>query len=85
MKAERFVRTVRSECLDWWLIVNARHLEHNLSVFIDHYNAHRPHRTLGLGPPNGRSPIENWTGTPPLAMNRHERLGGLLHEYKRAA
>jgi putative transposase len=83
--AERFVQTVRSECLDWLLIVNARHLEHALTVFIDHYNAHRSHRTLGLAPPNGRPPIENWTGTPPLAMNRRDRLGGLLHEYERAA
>jgi transposase InsO family protein len=36
--AERFVRTVRSECLDWLLLLNARHLEHVLAVFIDHYN-----------------------------------------------
>jgi len=40
--AERFVGTVRRECLDWLLIVNRRHLEHVLRVFIDHYNAHRP-------------------------------------------
>jgi hypothetical protein len=36
--AERFVRTVRNECLDWMLIVNARHLERTLTVFVDHYN-----------------------------------------------
>jgi putative transposase len=36
--AERFVRTVRSECLDWLLIVNSRHLERVLAVFFDHYN-----------------------------------------------
>jgi putative transposase len=40
--AERFVRTVRSECLDWLLIVNRRHLERVLRVFVDHYNSHRP-------------------------------------------
>jgi transposase InsO family protein len=40
--AERFVGTVRRECLDWLLIVNRRHLEHVLRVFLDHYNAHRP-------------------------------------------
>jgi transposase InsO family protein len=40
--AERFVRTVRSECLDWLLILNARHLEHVVKVFVDHYNRCRP-------------------------------------------
>ncbi len=47
--AERFVRTARSECLDWLLILNARHLERVLAEFIDHYNGWRPHRQPGLG------------------------------------
>src|SRR6202030_2598025 len=49
--AERFVRTVRSECLDWLLILNQQHLERALEVFVAHYNGHRPHRALGLAPP----------------------------------
>ena len=40
--AERFVRTARSECLDWILILNRRHLERVLRVFVQHYNGHRP-------------------------------------------
>ena len=44
--AERFVRTVRSECLDSLLILNTRHLERVLSVFIDYYNRHWAHRSL---------------------------------------
>jgi hypothetical protein len=36
--AERFVRTVRGECLDWLLILNRRHLERVLRVYVDHYN-----------------------------------------------
>src|SRR4030095_9244829 len=51
--AERFVRTVRTECLDWLLMLSARHLERILGVYMDHYNRHRPHRSLGLTPPNG--------------------------------
>ena len=47
--AERFVRTVRSECLDWLLILNRRHLERVLRVYIDHYNTQRPHRALRFG------------------------------------
>jgi putative transposase len=39
--AERFVRTIRAECLDWLLIVNRKHLERVLRVFVDHYNGHR--------------------------------------------
>src|SRR5438132_7177666 len=53
--AERFVRTARSECLDWLLIMNAGHLERALQVFFDHYNGHRAHRRLGLAPPNRRA------------------------------
>lgn len=81
---ERFIRTARSECLDWLLILNARHLERTLTVFIDHYNGWRPHRALDLAPPNGRPPAR-WTGTQPITLNRRDRLGGLLHEYERAA
>jgi transposase InsO family protein len=83
--AERFVRTVRSECLDWLLIANTRYLERALTGFVDHYNRHRPHRSLELAPPNGRPVIKHWTGTQTLAVRRRDRLGGLLHEYERAA
>ena len=46
--AERWVRTVRAECLDWLLIVGRGHLERILRVYVRHYNEHRPHRALGL-------------------------------------
>src|SRR5437763_15729943 len=49
--AERFVGTVRRECLDWLLILNRRHLEHVLRVYVDHYNRERPHRSLDLRAP----------------------------------
>jgi len=49
--AERFVRTVRNECLDWLLIGSERHLEHVLEVFVEHYNAARPHRGINLQVP----------------------------------
>ena len=82
--AERFVRTVRAECLDWLLIVNRRHLEHVLGVFTDHYNTHRPHRALNLMPPAPTAanvhPIP-----PPAGIERSDRLGELIHEYRVAA
>ena len=70
--SQRFVRTARSECVDWLLIVNAWHLERALSGFIDHYNGYRPHRSLGLLPPNGRPPIETWEGTQPTTVKRRD-------------
>jgi putative transposase len=80
--AERFVRTVRAECLDWLLILNRRHLERVLHVYIEPYNSHRPHRALELQPPQPRQP-------PPRARfgetHRRDRLGGVIHEYYRAA
>ncbi len=44
--AERWVRTVRAECLDWLLIVSRGHLEQVLRVYVRHYNDHRPHWAL---------------------------------------
>ena len=46
--AERFVRTTRTECLDWLLIRDERHLERVLEEFVEHYNAARPHRGIDL-------------------------------------
>ena len=64
---------------------NARHLEHTVKVFVDHHNSGRPHRSLGLVPPNGRPPVNPDTIAEPLNVRRRDRLGGLLHEYERAA
>jgi putative transposase len=83
--AERFVRTARAECLDWLLIVNRRHLERVLRVLVDHYNSHRPHRSLNLGPPEP-SPRRLHALRPPTApIERRDRLGGVIHEYNLAA
>jgi putative transposase len=86
--AERFVRTVRVECLDWLLIVNRRHLARVLRVFVAHYNTQRPHRSLNLQPPQGAEPAQRAEPPPTPAVGeirRHDRLGGLIHEYYRDA
>jgi putative transposase len=82
--AERWIRTVRAECLDWLLIVGRSHLEQVLGVYVEHYNSHRPHRALGLEPPDPSA------GPTAICENRRrvqrrDRLGGLLHEYHRPA
>jgi putative transposase len=83
--AERFVGTVRRECLDWILIINRRQLERVLGVYVDHDNRHRPHRSPGLVAPQPRPHTR--PGAPPESVHvqRSDRLGGLIHEYSAAA
>jgi len=83
--AERFVGTVRRECLDRILIANRRHLQHVLAEFIGHYNGHRPYRALGLAPPELRHPPPTAASPSATAIRRRDRLGGLIHEYTIAA
>jgi transposase InsO family protein len=53
--AERFIRTVRAECLDWLLIANRGHLERVLRVHVEHYNTPRPHRAQAPATVTARS------------------------------
>jgi len=84
--AERWVRTVRQECLDWMLIWGRRHLERVLDEYVRHYNDERPHRSLALRPPRG---IEVRAGPDAVLavahVRRRDRLGGLVHEYYQVA
>jgi putative transposase len=83
--AERWVQTVRTECLDWLLIVGRGHLEQVLRIYVQHYNQHRPHRALGLEPPDP-SAGPTLVGEPRRArVRRCDLLGGVLHEYQQAA
>jgi putative transposase len=79
--AERFVRTVRAECLDWLLILGRHHLEHVLRRYVTHYNAERPHRALALLSPVANAKRNRLADT----IERHDLLGGLIHEYRAAA
>jgi hypothetical protein len=79
--AERWVRTVRSDCLDRILILGRRHLEHVLRVYRHHYNQHRPHRAPRLLPPAGRDPTPVNTVA---CLRRRDLLGGLINEYEPA-
>jgi putative transposase len=80
--AERFIGTLRRECLDHLLIVGPQHLTAVLREYTQHYNAHRPHRSLHQRPPAGDTPPPSGAATPVL---RRDRLGGLLHEYVQVA
>jgi transposase InsO family protein len=82
---ERWIGTVRRECLDRLLVVSRRHLERVLPAYIEHYNAHRPHRSLQQRPPTGSPRLDSATVVALDGVRRHDVLGGLIHEYKRAA
>jgi putative transposase len=94
--AERFVRTVRSECLDHLLVVNQAHLERILRGYARHYNGHRPHQGISqmiparghTAPPLVSANSVSRNGHLPHHLRRIRRrdcLGGLIHEYELAA
>ena len=78
--AERWVRSARTECLDHLLNASEAHLRRVLAEYVGFYNRARPHRGLeqrclvALPPPGRDGPV-----------HRHDRLGGLLHDYYREA
>jgi transposase InsO family protein len=79
---ERFIGTLRRECLDHLLIIGPRHLNAVLREYLAHYNTHRPHRSLDQQPPAGHPPPRSRAIIRPL---RRDRLGGLVHEYVQVA
>jgi putative transposase len=80
--AERWVGTVRRECLDHVLILGRRHLEPVLDAYAEHYNRARPHRSIDLRPPDHAASAEGVVGS---RIRRRDVLGGLIHEYERSA
>jgi hypothetical protein len=83
--AERWVGTVRRACPDWLLITGERHLQQVLRAYPAHDHTARPHRALGLRPPLGPRSYPVSSRARSGAVCRRDRLGGLLHEYARAA
>jgi putative transposase len=77
--AERWVRTVREECLNYLLIVNEAHLRRVLKEYIDYYNHARPHQGLNQHIPIQPSVIGSGE------VQCRNVLGGLIHDYYRAA
>jgi putative transposase len=85
---ERWVGSVRRECLDRLLIVSRRQLLRVLRIYVQHYNRRRPHRALDLEPPDPTPGVALARGdppAPPLTVRRRDLLGGLIHEYQLAA
>ena len=83
--AERWIGTIRRECLDRLLIFSERHLRFVLAEYEAHYNRHRPHRSLNQDAPMARPEISVRGRPGDTAVERTDVLGGLIHEYRRAA
>jgi putative transposase len=81
---ERWVQTCRRELLDRTLIWNQHHLFHVLREFERFYNGHRPHQGIANARPLP-PPITDADQIAQLNIRRHQRLGGILHEYQHAA
>jgi len=72
--AERWVRSVRNECLDRTLVFGRRHLQQILRAYLTHYNTERPHHSLALASPE-RKPREV-RGSPPREVRAGTCLAG---------
>jgi putative transposase len=84
--AERWVRSLREECLDHFLICGPRHLDHIVKEYVEHFNLERPHQGVGNVP----LPVAAGNEPPVLKfpsgkVKCRQRLGGLLKHYYRAA
>jgi transposase InsO family protein len=84
---ERWIQSCRHELLDRTLIWNQAHLLHALRKYERHHNDHRPHRGIANARPLRPlpEPIADPATLTRLRIRRHDRLGGLLHEYDHAA
>jgi putative transposase len=83
--AERWVRTVRRECLDRVLIYNPRHLLAVLGEFVEHYNEHRPHQSRDQRPPDAMDTGPAVVDLASVRVRRRKILNGLISEYSQAA
>ncbi len=91
---ERWIQSCHHELLDRTVIWNQTHLPHALREYEQHHNAHRPHRGItNARPPHPlpepitahRSPLTDPATVTRLDIRRHDRLGGIIHEYQHAA
>jgi putative transposase len=86
--AERWVQTLRVECLDHFLVLGESHLRHIVKEFVEHYNFDRPHQARGNVPLPDAVAVDAGKSRSPPATGEiicKQRLGGLLRHYQRQA
>ncbi len=83
---ERVISAIRRECLDRMLILGRRHLDAVLAEYVEHYNVHRPHRSLRQCAPSALDTAPALIGNVDIArLRRTDHLDGLIHEYRMVA
>lgn len=78
--AERWVRSARQEWLDRLLVLNQTHLHRVMTAYVNHYNTERPHQGIAQQTSIPHAPVVKQG-----LLRRPDVLGGILHEYFRAA
>ena len=78
--SERWVRSVREECLDWILILNEAHLQRVLNAYLAYYNKRRPHQGI-----EQQSPIPRPEPAATGKVKRRQILGGIINDYFRSS
>jgi putative transposase len=76
--AERFIRSIRQECLDWFIIFSEKQLRNILKSYMEYYNKLRPHQGIN-SIPEGKPPDVSGK------MKKEPILGGLHHNYYRSS
>jgi putative transposase len=79
---ERWIQSLRRECLDHFVPVGLNHLDHLVTEYLEHYHEERPHQGLGNRPLGGGGPPGDGGGGGGEVVC-HPRLGGVLRHYER--
>ena len=81
---ERLIQSIQVECLDHFIIMGTRHLDHLTSEYLLYHNRERPHSSLAFATPMGRPPPVRAGPANPCEIRCRERLGGVIKHYYRA-
>ncbi len=84
-RVERFIQTIKSECLDHFIAFGQDHLDYLVREFVEHYNEARPHSHRNHRPPCEQTPVPQWETIRLEEVVCKERLGGVIKSYRRAA
>jgi transposase InsO family protein len=77
--SERFIRSIRQEALDYFLMIGENQIYEIIKAYIDYYNSKRPHQGLQLSIPSGYVPQKSGK------VHKIPIMGGLCHHYQRRA
>jgi putative transposase len=82
---ETWVRAIKGECLDHFMVFGEEHLKYLVDEYLVHHNEERPHQGVGNRWPKEAEPLPELVQFRPDEVVCHERLGGLLKHYERRA